>query len=86
MYDSYRNPKNYQIQTKKVPKNLKFKLLVYNRYKEVHMNIMNSTLKYGSENIASELRRGILNGQILAPEKLPAERELARNIKYQEEL
>ena len=41
------------------------------------MNIMNSTLKYGSENIASELRREILNGQILAPEKLPAERELA---------
>ena len=45
------------------------------------MNIMNSTLKYGSENIASELRREILNGQILAPEKLPAERELAE--KYQ---
>ena len=45
------------------------------------MNIMNSTLKYGSENIASELRRDILNGQILAPEKLPAERELAE--KYQ---
>ena len=37
------------------------------------MNIMNSTLKYGSENIASELRREILNGQILAPEKLAAE-------------
>ena len=45
------------------------------------MNIMNSTLKYGSENIASELRREILNAQILAPEKLPAERELAE--KYQ---
>ena len=45
------------------------------------MNIMNSTLKYGSDNIASELRREILNGQILAPEKLPAERELAE--KYQ---
>ena len=45
------------------------------------MNLMSSTLKYGSENIASELRREILNGQILAPEKLPAERELAE--KYQ---
>ena len=45
------------------------------------MNIINSTSKYGSENIASELRREILNGQILAPEKLPAERGLAEKYK-----
>ena len=37
------------------------------------MNIMNSVLRYG-ENIASELRRGIINGEILVSEKLPAER------------
>ena len=41
------------------------------------MNIMNSVLRYGAENIASELRRGIINGEILVSEKLPAERELA---------
>lgn len=45
------------------------------------MNIMNSVLKYGAENIASELRRGIINGEILVSEKLPAERELAEKFR-----
>ena len=41
------------------------------------MNIINSVIRYGAENIASELRRGIINGDLLVSEKLPAERELA---------
>ena len=45
---------------------------------EVCMNAFGETLKHGSETIAAGIRRDILNGQLLAPEKLPAERELAK--------
>ena len=41
------------------------------------MDAFNETFRHGSESIAAGIRREILNGQLLAPEKLPAERELA---------
>ena len=45
------------------------------------MNAFSETIRHGSESIAAGIRREILNGQLLAPEKLPAERELAERFK-----
>ena len=45
------------------------------------MNAFSEAIRHGAESIAAGIRREILNGQLLAPEKLPAERELAERFK-----